>query len=228
MTADASCRLSLAATTFVAVLVFGPAEMLADPVTRIDHVPGGGFVGDTWTFTCPRGGSFSLAVNTFPDVPVDGGFASALDPIVEVYDGRGNLLAVGDDETECTAESLCGAACPVAAATCGRGRNHSVVVSDAGALEGCEIGGSYVLAVEILNRSGRSLGENRVKLGGGPASQVPRFILDQGLAGVQGPAIDDGFRPLLPEVTAANQTAGASDLDAIYDSVRNSKQRAQE
>lgn len=196
----------------LSALVLGmmPPDAVAEPITRVDQVPGGGFVGDTWTFRCPAGGAADVQVDTFIDVPFENSvFASALDPVIEVYDGRGNLVAQADDELQCTALSICEAGCPGIRFRCGTGIRHSITVRDAGVLVGCSLGGSYSLLVEVFNAAGSSRPQREVKLGGGVSQNVPRFILQDGLIGRAGPVINNGAIPI-PPLDAAVESAGAS------------------
>lgn len=193
----------------VGVLVAGLVLVGATTVhgaefNRVDWTPGGGFVGDTWTFQCPAGGSVFVAADAFADRPVaEDEFETGLDLVLEVFDGQGNLLAAGDDEFECAGAVACGAGCPALEATCGQGLTHSVVVRDAGVLEGCEGGGAYALTLEVTSEEGRSLPNREVKLGGGVAQNLPAWIRRTGLINRRGPVIDDGLAPIVPGIADA-------------------------
>ena len=105
-------------------------------------------------------------------------------------DGAGNLLALGDDDVDCTYPPLCGFRCPsLTAVACGSGGKHSLIVRDFGA-SGCRGGGGYTLVVEVFRADGRQLSERQVDLGGGPRREVPKYALDLGKAPT-GPALDD-------------------------------------
>jgi hypothetical protein len=61
---------------------------------------------------------------------------SDIDPVLLLVDGRGNLLALADDDIDCSYPPVCGFFCPsIAAVACGRGENHSLVVRDFGAAD---------------------------------------------------------------------------------------------
>jgi hypothetical protein len=185
----------------VGILVAGlvlsaSATVSAEELTRVDWTPGGGRSGDLWTFNCPVGGSLAISVDVLDDRPQDdGSFASALDPIIDIFDGEGNYLGGGDAEFECSVASSCDAACPAVEFPCGDGLRHSVTVRDTGFLSSCTGGGTYVLRVEVLDESGESLANPQVQLGGGPPRDVPPFLIDFGIAGRRGPAVDNGPTP---------------------------------
>ena len=198
------------------ILAMSAPEALAEPIVRVDHVPGGGFVGDTWTFQCPPGGSAEISVDIFGDVPLETGFASALDPAIEVYDGSGKLIAEADDELQCSSPSICDAGCPGVVFQCETGLKHSVAVRDVGALVDCSGGGAYFLLIEVLDEDGTSLPGNAVKLGGGVRRNIPAFILADGFVGRKGPVIDDGPLPL-PAQEPAEASSGALGKSAQRD-----------
>jgi hypothetical protein len=96
------------------LIVLGSPTVYSAEFTRVEWSPGGGFVGDVWTFRCPAGGSVFASADAFPDRPVgENAFESALDLVLEVFDGQGNPLAASDDDFECVAPIACGAGCPV-------------------------------------------------------------------------------------------------------------------
>lgn len=169
-------------------------------ITRVDWTPGGGLVGDLWKFRCPAGGSVSAIVDTVPEIAVDDqNFVSGLDPRLQIFDGQGNLLAAGDDDVDCSVDTQCGAGCPeVTEVPCGQGVNHSILVRDSGTLPACTGGGGYLLVIEVLNASGRSLGPVAVKLGGGPARRLPPWLLQTDLIGARGPVVDNGSAVVSP------------------------------
>jgi hypothetical protein len=176
-----------------------PADGRANSVLRINHVPGGGLVGDVWTFRCPVGGRAAITVDALADVPEEeDGSASNLDPTLKIYDGLGDVVAAGDDELACSARSSCEAKCPSVDFECGSGVVHSIVVADAGLRPGCAGGGTYLLSVEVLDAGGGPRIPGQVQLGGGPPQAVPPFLLAGGLVGRRGPVIDDGSLGLLP------------------------------
>ena len=121
----------------------------ADEVRRSNRVPNVGSLvageqplGDLWTFRCPQGGSVRVAVDTKDDTD-DGG--SAIDPVLVVFDGQGNVVGFGDDEDECSYRPLCGFRCPSVRADCGLRGRHSIVVRDFGVADrpepACQKGG---------------------------------------------------------------------------------------
>jgi hypothetical protein len=197
-----------AASLIAAFIAAAASNGYAEEINRVEWSPGGGFVGDVWRFRCPAGGSVAAGVDTFGDVPTpDGAFESTLDPALEIYDGRGNLLAAGDDEAACSAPPQCGAGCPVVTVACGQGAaNHTIVVRDAGVLLDCAGGGSYLLNVEVFNQSGRSLPPSRVALGGGEQRNLPQWLAASGLVGARGPLVNDGFVPTQFGGLAISQT----------------------
>lgn len=203
-----SCLCILLAVFSLGVM---PFDSRAAEIRRVDEVPGGGFVGDLWTFRCPAGGSVDVRVDTFPDVALNGGVFSALDPVLEIYDGRGNLLALGDDEVLCSAALFCDAACPAVTFACGQGVRHSIVIRDAGALPDCFGGGSYELVVEAFGAGGGSRLQSSVQLGGGPFQELPQWLVNTGVTGRRGPVVDDGpvSAILLGASTSATVAASA-------------------
>jgi hypothetical protein len=56
-------------------------------------------LGDLWTFKCPKGGTVNVSVDTKDDTDAA---QSDIDPVLLVVDGAGNLLAIGDDDVDCT------------------------------------------------------------------------------------------------------------------------------
>jgi hypothetical protein len=172
-------------------------ESHGEPISRIDGVPGGGWLGDLWGFRCPPGGRVQVQVDVLGDIPLENNvFASRLDPAVDIFDGRGNLLAQGDDELLCTPVLGCDAGCPAVSVACGQGARHTLVVRDAGFLPGCFGGGTYQLSIEVFNANRRSLSPGQVRLGGGVPRNVPQFVINEGFSGRSGPVVDDGVVPL--------------------------------
>jgi hypothetical protein len=186
------------------LIVLGSPTVYSAEFTRVEWSPGGGFVGDVWTFRCPAGGSVFASADAFADRPVgENAFESALDLVLEVFEGQGNPLAASDDDVECAAPIACGGGCPVLEVQCGRGLTHSRVVRDAGVLEGCDGGGAYLLILEVTSEAGQSLPNSEVKLGGGVTQNVPPWIRRQGVAGRRGPVLNDGPVPLVAEPEGA-------------------------
>lgn len=145
-------------------------------------------LGDLWTFKCPRGGSFSLTIETKDDFD-DG--TSALDPLVEVVSGDGSFVAFGDDELVCQYEPICGFGCPeLIDVPCGQGTRHSLVVRDFGD-SGCRSGGGYDLTLSVRRADGRALSERSTDLGGAPGRRVPNWITADYPIGTEGPLLDD-------------------------------------
>jgi hypothetical protein len=176
----------------------------ADEVRRSNRVPNVGSLvageqplGDLWTFRCPQGGSVRVAVDTKDDTD-DGG--SAIDPVLVVFDGQGNVIGFGDDEDECSYRPLCGFRCPSVRADCGLRGRHSIVVRDFGVADrpepACQEGGGYELSVEVLAAGRQPLSERKVKLGGGPRkiASLPAWLRDARSAPA-GPALDDEAVP---------------------------------
>ncbi|MDF2765694.1 MAG: hypothetical protein K0S81_2688 [Rhodospirillales bacterium] len=200
-TATSSIRLLVLAAT---VLMGAPAPAAADKLHRSNSVPNVGELtsgeqplGDLWTFRCPRGGSVTVAVDTKDDTD-DGG--SAIDPVLVVFDGQGNVIAFGDDEDECSYRPLCGFRCPSVRADCGLRGRHSIVVRDFGVADrpepACQEGGGYELSVEVLDAARQPLSEQKVKLGGGPRkiASLPAWLRDARSAPAR-PALDDEAVP---------------------------------
>ena len=142
----------------------------ADEVRRSNRVPNVGNLvageqplGDLWTFRCPQGGSVRVAVDTKDDTD-DGG--SAIDPVLVVFDGQGNVVGFGDDEDECSYRPLCGFRCPSVRADCGLRGRHSIVVRDFGVADrpepACQEGGGY----ELSRRGARRRAAAAVRAGG--------------------------------------------------------------
>jgi hypothetical protein len=189
----------------VALVVIAPMVVIApqasaEPISRSNWVPNVGNpnvegeqpLGDLWTFKCPEGGSVDVSVDTKDDTDTE---ESDIDPLLLVVDGEGNLLAVGDDEVECSYPPVCGFGCPaVTEVACGSGEKHSVIVRDFGPSTAtdtaCQEGGGYNLVVDVFKADGNQLSERRVDLGGGPERKVPEYALDLGKAPT-GPALDD-------------------------------------
>ncbi len=113
---------------FAAVVTLGLGT-LASGQDQVSHksgwVPNNGdlvcdqqFLGDMWTFNCPNDGSYEITVDTRQDTET---FQSCLDPVVEVFDGEGNFLALSDDEILCSVQPVCRIedACPFVFGDCG-------------------------------------------------------------------------------------------------------------
>jgi hypothetical protein len=174
---------------------------------RSNWVPNvGGFsdqeqpLGDLWTFKCPEGGMITAAVDTKDDRDTG---ESNIDPILEVLDGTGSLLAVGDDEEACTYPPVCGFDCPmVQEVPCGKVNPHSLLVRDFGTVsineDRCAKGGGYELTLKVFNQWGEQVSEEKVHLGGGAKRDVPDWAVAEGKAPV-GPALDDENVPLRTE-----------------------------
>jgi hypothetical protein len=194
-------KVPLRAALAILVPVLGAASQAsAEPISRSNWVPNVGQLnvegeqplGDLWTFTCLRGGTVNVSVDTKDDTDAA---QADIDPVLLVVDGAGNLLAFADDDTSCTYPPVCGFACPsVTALACGSDGEHSVIVRDFGAADAtgtpCQEGGGYNLVVEVFTADGSQLPEPLVDLGGGPRRAVPRYALDLGKAPT-GPALDD-------------------------------------
>jgi hypothetical protein len=178
-----------------------------EPIIRSGWVPNVGQLatgeqplGDLWTFECPAGGTVTASVDTKDDR--DTGQAN-LDPILELLDGTGQLVAAGDDNLVCTYPPVCGFECAqVVRVLCGADNPHSLLVRDfgVGSTTGitCAGGGGYQLTVEVLDPYGKSVPADSVRLGGSPRRYVPAWALEEGKAPV-GPALDDEAVPLRSE-----------------------------
>lgn len=154
-------------------------------------------LGDLWIFRCPRGGTFTIRVDTKDDDDQGG---AGIDPVLRVLSGSGRVVAVGDDEQACTYEPLCGFGCPlVEASPCGPGVIHSIIIQDRGDLtrtnERCRGGGGYELVLEVFRANGLPLPQGSVQLGGGAAAlSQPRWLGAAGFA-LHGPRLDDTALP---------------------------------
>ena len=164
-------------------------------------------LGDLWTFRCPQGGTVRVAVDTKDDTD-DGG--SAIDLVVVVFDGQGNVVGFGDDEDACSYPPLCGFRCPSVRADCGLRGRHSIVVRDFGVADrpepACQKGGGgYELSLEVLDAGQQPLSEREVKLGGGPRKvrPLPAWLRHAGSAPA-GPALDD---EAVPKAFESNKVA---------------------
>jgi len=165
-------------------------------------------LGDLWTFRCPAGGNVFVLVDTKDDLDTG---TSCLDPVVQIFDARGQLIATGDDEIPCRHPTACGYQCPALYVPCAtrvdrrgraRGSRHSLVVRDFGdatlnAPEACSKGGGYTLEVAVYDSEGRRLSPRWLALGGGPARKLPSWVRRAGIPSV-GPALDDEGVPLEP------------------------------
>lgn len=213
-----------------APLVGAVGDASAEPISRSNWVPNVGQLnlegeqplGDLWTFRCPRGGTVNVSVDTKDDT--DNG-QSDIDPVLLVVDGRGNLLAFGDDDVQCTYPPVCGFSCPsVTAVACddggghSRSEKHSIIVRDFGAADAtgtpCQEGGGYNLVVEVFSARGHQLSERRIELGGGPRREVPKYALALGKAPT-GPALDDEDVPQGLEFVNSGATRIGISPDAL-------------
>lgn len=151
--------------------------------------------GDLWSFTCPKGGRFTLFIDEF---------TTQVDPAFEVMDKTGARVAMGDDEVACSSDEAgildaCGeedAGCPrVVNAACGAGGTHYIAVWAWHHPEACN-GGSYRMYLEVIDAKEKSLPARSVKLGGGPKTKLPKFIDEDGKPSLSqlpaGPVINDG------------------------------------
>jgi hypothetical protein len=200
-------RLSVVLVTVMVMVGLGMpgyADSEKDKLIRSSWVPNVGFLtddeqplGDLWTFECPWGGMVSARVDTKDDRDTA---QSNVDPILEVLDGEGGLLAFAGDNVECTYPPVCGFACPrVTEVPCGKDNPHSLLVRDFGAAffteEACATGGGYELTVTVFDPEGNRVAASKVQLGGGATRQVPDWAVEEGKAPV-GPALDDENVPL--------------------------------
>jgi hypothetical protein len=159
-------------------------------------------LGDLWTFECPEGGKITAAVDTKDDLDTG---ESNIDPILEVLDGTGIVLAFADDEVECTYPPVCGYSCPqVQEVPCGETNPHSLLVRDFGTAfiteDQCAKGGGYELTLKVFDKWGEKVAEEKVYLGGGAKRDVPDWAVEEGKAPV-GPALDDENVPRRSEFT---------------------------
>ncbi len=199
-------------TSFVVLVAWGMGtQTYASNSKRSNWVPNVGErnfgvdeqpLGDMWTFICPAGGTFKLSVDTKDDTDVG---RADIDPLVVVLDGKGNPVAFGDDDFDCTYEPVCGYSCPSVTAHCGRGIMHSIVVRDFGVASQtgvyCQEGGGYELDLKVKDSRGHHVPKTDIKLGGGPLRIVPQWALRDGKAPV-GPALDDENVPNPGEMSA--------------------------
>lgn len=181
----------------LAVLILLAAVVFSQDVLRTNYIPSGdysqGIVGDLWKFTCPPGGAVSLAVDTKND---NGNGTSNLNLRFEIADKKGNLLALGDEDMDCSYDSVCGYVCPqVVDLACGLGNPHTIVIysypsNASNTLTGqlCTGGGGYDLIVSAVNPKGVNVTETSLALGGSANRFKPTWA---GGVGNQGPALDD-------------------------------------
>lgn len=181
----------------LAGLILLTAVVLSQDVVRTNYIPSGdysqGMLGDLWKFTCPSGGSVSLAVDTKND---NGNGTSNLNLRFEIADQRGNLLALGDEDMDCKYDSVCGYVCPqVVDLACGLGNPHTIVIysypsNPSNTLTGqlCTGGGGYDLIVSAVDREGANVTERALAIGGSARRFKPTWA---GGVGRQGPALDD-------------------------------------
>lgn len=173
----------------------------AEEVRRVNWIPKSDLssLGDMWTFKCPSGGTVSASVDTRVDI-VDNNL-STIDPRLKIVSGKGGTVTSADNTVACTVPSACGFGCPqVSNIACGEGSLHSIIIRDstknASDDSRCQIGGSYVLRLEVFDKDGNSLPAKKVKLGGGASRKVPAWALDDALGPTKtGPALDDELVP---------------------------------
>ncbi|GEM_PF-6946487 len=179
-------------------------------------------LGDEWTFSCPRGGSFEASVDTIPNEEGESG----IDPVAYVLGPDGTFMAGGDDQNLCTATPMCGYACPALRRTqCTDGGTYRLIVRDYGAAtrtgRQCNTGGGYILSLKVYNQAGSELSPSVVNLGGDPL--VGLLLSFFGVSGGRGgPLHDDagvssdiGFvSPSLP-VGVASPSRTANPLDSF-------------
>jgi hypothetical protein len=161
--------------------------------TRYEWIPSGSFtqsgsgvyVGDLWTFVCPRGGTVLVVLHNQDD----NGGTSNLDPAFKIFDGDGNLVTTQDDGAGCPAPPECGFSCPLQVETpCGAKNPHSIAIYSSSTA--CAGGGAYHLGFRVRDANGNSVSPAKVKLGGGPKAKVPSWV-DPIKARQTGPALDD-------------------------------------
>lgn len=152
------------------------------------------YLGDMWTFRCPSGGTAFIWVDTKDDTDT---VESCIDPVAHVFNSNGLLLASGDEDSTCSFLPVCGYQCPKFGLACVGNRRYSVVVRDFGdatvTAEQCDKGGGYILHVTIFDRNGLRVKPHRVKLGGGPARAVQKWMKSR--HPTKGPLLDDEAVP---------------------------------
>jgi hypothetical protein len=193
--ADRRRRFTLELLVLAGASLLLAGSVRAEVVQRHNWVPAGtygpvGRSGDLWTFVCPKGGTVGVTVDNATDADTPGAL-TGIDPVIYIYDGAGNSLAVVDDSIDCT-NPKCGSTnafhrCPQVLVACGTGTTHSLVVRDFGTCAG-----AYSLSLEVRDAKGMSLPEKKVKLGGGAKAKAPKW-LPRALR--VGPAIDDAEVP---------------------------------
>ena len=145
--------------------------------------PGEYPLGDLYLFRCPQGGTFDARIDTKDDLDIA---ESCLDPVLEVFDTAGGLVAFGDDDFDCANPLSCGFSCPlVTGVPCGNGGPFSLVVRDYGTAsatgEHCDKGGGYELELEVFDASGQPVSVNQVAIGlGGSLRAVPLWARNLG------------------------------------------------
>ena len=149
-------------------------------------------LGDLYTFNCPAGGIVDVFVDTKDDLDSS---ESCLDPVLEIFNSSGEILAVGDDEAECKYPPVCGFGCPaVQGLSCGSGGEFSLVIRDFGTASKdgifCNKGGGYELELAAFDSSGVPVDASQLALGGGPASGLPAWLSALGIPKL-GPVLDD-------------------------------------
>jgi hypothetical protein len=198
----------------------------ADEIKRLNWLPNYGFegeagedqgseflqrpLGDMWTFKCPKGGRFSVRVDTYDDRDEGSlsGIGSNIDPFLFVVDGGGNLVVSANNDFRCEHTPTCqpegapSGLCPeVVDMECGVGNQHGLVIHDVGTTFGifpdppCIGGGGYQVFLTVFDARGRELSEKSVKFGGGPSRKLPRWVRDFSHVGATGPLLDDEAVP---------------------------------
>ena len=157
-------------------------------------------LGDMWSFRCPAGGSVSFMVDTHDDT---GAGNSSLAPVVEIVDAKGNVVdfEVDNSGSQCSIPPTCQTdwECPVAIdVACGTGVHTLSIFSWPETT--CTADGGYDLLMQVKNKNGKLLTPNQMKLGGGPARQLPSWTLQAfapGGPGKKGPLLDDEGIPVI-------------------------------
>ncbi len=150
----------------------------AEIATRSNWIPTSSGMGDLWTFSCPAGGNFDLAIDT-----VAGG--TDIDLSFSIIDEDGAFVNGADDDFVCAPASCFG--CPrVLASPCALGGTYSIQVRAAGCTTAA--GGGYELSLEVRDAAAVAVSAKKAKLGGGPKSKVPAWH-----SVTTTPAVDDAL-----------------------------------
>jgi hypothetical protein len=170
------------------VFILTNAAHAGGPLTGLifesNAVPAGATVGDMWSFNCPKGGHFTLTIDTA---------THTLDPEFRVFDKDGNTIADADDSTACT--NSCANSCPqVVNVACADTGTHYIVVQNYGTGDATCPGGSYNMLLSVSDANGDPVLANKVKLGGGATIKNPAFA-DPNKERRKGPIVDDGQVP---------------------------------